>query len=502
VAAQIRTKGVLVNTTATRSGVSWRHCNLPQPPPYTLRNVIRVIGPGAILLGLSLGSGDWVLGPVVTARWGTRFLWICTVSVLLQALLNTEMARYTLATGESIFAGFMRGAPGPRFWGSAYALLHSAQVGWPGWALAAAAALVAAFLGRPLRAEDGAIIVALGYLIFLGAVFVTFLGPRVRRTVELCEWLVMGLALLFLTALALSIVRWTTWLSVLVGFLPPVLGEPALPSDMDWWLLVAFAAYSGGGGTINASLTHWLRDKGFGMAGTVEGRAVVVGGEIVRFARDGMTFAPTEMNLAKWHQWWRYLRTDFWFLWAAGCIAGMTLPVLVTAQLVGPGETWTGFTAAIGLAQGLGRAHGLVLWTGALLTGFGILAATQVGIVAGYARSVTDILWTARARSRPAGAAGEAGRVYWLSLAGFTLAGCLAMTLADPLTLIVISANVAAFNFVVLSLHTLWVNRTLLPRALRPALWRELAALACAIFFAALLGRAALSSSILAGLLG
>ena len=45
---------------------------------------------------------------LATARWGPEILWICTVSVLLQALLNTEMARYTLATGEPIFAGFMR----------------------------------------------------------------------------------------------------------------------------------------------------------------------------------------------------------------------------------------------------------------------------------------------------------------------------------------------------------------------------------------------------------
>src|SRR5207244_3038964 len=106
------------------------------------------------------------------------------------------------------------------------------------------------------------------------------------------------------------------------------------------------------------------------------------------------------MNLAKWRQWWRYLRTDFWYLWAAGCVAGMALPVLVTAQLVAPGETWIDFAAAVGLAQVLGKSYGLVLWTGALLIGFGVLAATQVGIVAGYARSVTDILWTASARSR------------------------------------------------------------------------------------------------------
>src|SRR6266851_2824097 len=112
-----------------RRSPEWRQSDLPQPPPYTFGNVVRVIGPGAILLGLSLGSGDWILGPAATARWCPGILWICTISVLLQALLNTEMARYTLATGESIFAGFMRVAPGPRVWGPVYALLHLGRVG-------------------------------------------------------------------------------------------------------------------------------------------------------------------------------------------------------------------------------------------------------------------------------------------------------------------------------------------------------------------------------------
>jgi hypothetical protein len=49
---------------------------------------VRVIGPGGLLLGLSLGSGDWLLGPAITARHGPSILWICAVSVILQALLN------------------------------------------------------------------------------------------------------------------------------------------------------------------------------------------------------------------------------------------------------------------------------------------------------------------------------------------------------------------------------------------------------------------------------
>jgi len=484
-----------------RSAPAWRQSDLPQPPPYTLRNVVRIIGPGAIVLGLSLGSGDWILGPAATARWGPGILWLCTASVLLQALLNVEMARYTLATGESIFSGFMRVAPGPRVWGPTYALLHLAQVGWPGWALAASVTLTAAFLGRLPRAEDRPVIVALGYAIFLGAVAVTLLGARARRTVEWVEWIVIAWTIGFLAVLGLLLVPWGTWQAVAVGFVSPTL-PPEWDGSIDRVLLVAFAAYSGGGGTINAALTQWLRDKGFGMAGTIESRPVVLGGERIRFARDGMMFAPTEANLGKWRQWWRYLRTDFWYLWTAGCLAGMAFPALLAAHFAGAGEVWTGLTAPAWLAQAVGWRYGFGVWTLILLTGFAILALTQVGIVEGFARSVTDILWTARARSRAPGTDARAGGLYHVVVLCFTAAGGGAMMLADPLRLILIGANVAALNFVVLSLHTVWINRALLPRELRPSLWRELGVLACGAFFAVLLARVVLDPARLAALLG
>jgi hypothetical protein len=483
-----------------RQATKWRQSDLPQPPPYTFRNVVRIIGPGAIIVGLSLGSGDWILGPAATATWGPGILWICTLSVVLQGLLNTEMARYTLATGESIFAGFMRVAPGPRAWGPVYALLHLGQVGWPGWALAAASTLTTAFLGRMPRDEDRAVIVGLGYAIFLGAVAVTLLGARARRTIEWAEWLVMAWTLGFLAVLGLLLVPWSVWQAVAVGFVWPTLPAERVAS-VDWLLLVAFAAYSGGGGTINAALTQWLRDKGFGMAGTIESRPLVVGGERVRFARDGKRFEPTEANLGKWRQWWRYLRTDFWYLWTAGCLAGMVFPALLAAHLAGPGEIWTRLTAPSWLAQAMGWRYGFVVWTLVLLTGFAILALTQVGIVEGFARSATDILWTARARRRAPGAEGSARGLYYAVLLTFTVAGCAAMTLADPFRLILIGANVAALNFVVLSLHTIWVNRALLPRELRPSLWRELGVLACGAFFAALLAKVLRDPERISGLL-
>jgi hypothetical protein len=271
------------------------------------------------------------------------------------------------------------------------------------------------------------------------------------------------------------------------GFVGPFLGQPALPRDVDWLLLAAFAAYSGAGGVINATLTQGLREKGFGMAGTIGLTPTAIGGEKIRLPREGAIFPTTEPNLAKWREWWYYLRIDLWFLWTPGCLIGMALPVLLAVAFVPPGTDMAGPGTATVLAQALGRHHGMLVWILTLSTGLWILASTQLGVTSGFARSVTDILWTGGVRPREAAGAGT---LYYSALGVFALTGCLVMPLAEPLSLILIGANLAALNFVILAFHTLWVNRRLLPRELRPSLWREAAVAVCGLFFGALVAQA------------
>src|SRR5688500_19039406 len=60
-----------------------------------------VVGPSLIALGLSIGSGEWILAPLAigTEGWvGIGF--VALISILLQALYNTEVGRYVLASGE------------------------------------------------------------------------------------------------------------------------------------------------------------------------------------------------------------------------------------------------------------------------------------------------------------------------------------------------------------------------------------------------------------------
>jgi hypothetical protein len=459
----------------------WRRSDLPHPPAFTLGNAVRVIGPGTLLLGVSLGAGDWLLGPAVTVTYGAALLWLCTISVILQAVLNTEMARYTLATGEPIFTGFMRTPPGARFWGWSYALLHLVQVAWPGWALAAGSALAALCLGRMPRAEDHAVVLTLGYLVFLGSIGIVLLSERVQRRVERAELIMMGWTVAFLLTVALMLVPWSTWTRIAGGFVSPLLGAAAFPADADWLLLAAFAAYSGPGGIINATLTHWLRDKGFGMAGALGSVAVVIGRQRILLAREGALFEPTAANLAKWREWWRYLRTDLCWLWMAGCLVGMGLPALLALEFLPRSAPMRGDAAGAVLAGALGEQYA-VLWVPALVTAFWILFSTQLGIAAGFVRSVTDVVWTSGAGDGRR----RAALIYYGALVVFTAAGLFAFTLAEPLALILIGANLAAVNFAVLAFHTLWVNRTLLPRELRPPLWRQAALLVCGCFFAGL----------------
>jgi Mn2+/Fe2+ NRAMP family transporter len=97
--------------------------DLPAPPPFMRSNILAIIGPGTIALSMSIGSGEWLMGPAVASQYGTALLWITTVAVFFQVIFNQECARYVMYTGETAYAGFMRLSPGPTFWAVAYIII-------------------------------------------------------------------------------------------------------------------------------------------------------------------------------------------------------------------------------------------------------------------------------------------------------------------------------------------------------------------------------------------
>jgi hypothetical protein len=460
----------------------WGEAELPEPPPFTARNAFRTVGPGVIGLGVAIGSGEWLLGPSVIVSHGPELLWITTSAVLLQVVLNLEMGRYTLYTGEPILTGFMRTRPGAAFWGWTYGALSFLQYGWPGWALASATATAALLLGRVPGEGDAGLVVTLGYATFAACFLIVLLSKKIERSLERAMWAMLCWIFAYLLVVDVSSVSAANWGRTLQGF--TTVGR--IPEGVDWAILGAFAAYSGLGGIGNAFLTNWMRDKGMGMGSTV---GFITGAFAVKLelAPHGNVFDVNEQSLGTWRRWWKYLNVDQWGVFACGSILGMLLTALLTVQFVPAGASISGWGVASIQASAIADQLGPLFWYLTVICGFWILFSTQLGVVDGLPRGITDMLWSAAPAVRR-WRGGDVRLVYFTVLIAFAVWGCIALNLAQPLTLIVIGANIGAVNFVIESIHTLVVNRTLLPKPLRPPLWREALLVLCALFYGAFVG--------------
>jgi Mn2+/Fe2+ NRAMP family transporter len=145
-----------------------------------------------IVLGAAVGSGEFLLGPAAFVRYGLALLWVTVVATFLQTLFNTEVMRYTLATGEPIFTGFMRTRPSSTMWAWFYVVLYFLQFGWPAFAATAAGAIFFLFTGRLPAATDSATIYYTGIGTFVGCAAILLVGRRIERTLEILNWILVG----------------------------------------------------------------------------------------------------------------------------------------------------------------------------------------------------------------------------------------------------------------------------------------------------------------------
>jgi len=104
----------------------------------------QMAGPGAILVGLSIGAGEIIVWPLVVAEYGASMIWAAVLGVFLQMWINFEVGRWTIATGETVYTGFAR------VWrGFAPLFILITLFSWiaPGWGRASGLALKALLVG-------------------------------------------------------------------------------------------------------------------------------------------------------------------------------------------------------------------------------------------------------------------------------------------------------------------------------------------------------------------
>ena len=112
----------MASKTSLQIGVSRPELPLDDlPTPEEVFNVAKfdwrtvmkyVLGPSMIALGASIGSGEWLLGPLAFGKYGFMGLgWLITIAAILQTFYNMEVARFTMATGEVPSVAFSRTPP-------------------------------------------------------------------------------------------------------------------------------------------------------------------------------------------------------------------------------------------------------------------------------------------------------------------------------------------------------------------------------------------------------
>ncbi|MBI2301672.1 MAG: Nramp family divalent metal transporter, partial [Armatimonadetes bacterium] len=352
-------------------------------PPKEL-SFWKLAGPGAVLVGLSIGAGEIVVWPRLVAQHGEGIVWAAVLGVFIQLWINLEVGRWTVCTGESVFTGFRR------LWlGTAPLFILFTILGWlaPGWARVSGSSLKALLVGPDGWGSDP----AWTGITFALVVLVLF-GPKmVYQSVEKVIEVLVVIVVVGLICVAVAVGTGDSWRALGTG----LLSVGYVPAGLDVKKLFIAVVFAGAGGTANLFYTFYLRDKQIGMGARMPMLQNPLRGRSEAMPAAGFRFTETAENVARFRDWFRYVCQDQWlfffFLNALTILLFIfgSLAVLYPQHIV-PAEGRLIWDEAAVLGQVWGRFGTTVF----LLVGFATLFSTQLALVDGVARSLSDIVYT------------------------------------------------------------------------------------------------------------
>ena len=302
------------------------------------------------------------------------------------------------------------------------------------------------------------------------------------------------------------------------NILSDVLSGKGFP-DIDWALIAslsALVAISGSGGLSNTPISNYTRDEGWGMGHHVGAIPSVVGGLEISLSHQGSVFNPDAPGaMPRWRRWFKHVMRDQLVIWMPACFIGLALPSMLSVEFLDRGVTvpdkWVAATmTADGVASAVAgieipdnisdlsdaersdletkvedaRQEGLgkTFWFLTIFCGFLVLAPSMSTSADGIIRRWVDVFWTTsdKLRSMPPE---EIRMVYFKVLACYALFGFVMLGFFKPDTLLKIATTIYNYALGISCLHTVCVNRSLLPKKLQPrkAVW--LALLFFGVFF-------------------
>ncbi len=477
----------------------WDAGDLPEPPVFHLRNWTSMLGPGLVMGAAAIGGGEWLTGPLITARFGGGLFWLATLSILGQTIYNVEISRYTLYSGEPIFTGKFRMLPGPMFWVGLYLLLDFGSF-MPYLAKSASIPLLTLYYGEvPNLKEIPVEYNTVSCLLFAALLIPLLVGGKVYNSMKAVMTFKLVFVLTFLTLIAVFFSSPAVWENLITGFVKfgnvPIVplepggdnldnvflalweGRPLPTIDMTVISLVmAMAAIAGNGGLTNTPISSYTRDQGWGMGRHVGAIPSVVGGHAIELSHVGMVFPVNSQTLPRWFGWVRHVMREQWCVWMPACFIGLALPSMLSRVFLPPNtiladpNTAAAMTALnVGQAMGeqFGSSMSPLFWFLTLFCGLLVLGTSCAATADGVLRRWIDVFWTGLPMLRK-WEARHIGRLYFGTLIAYATIGLLMLMFVDGTQLLTISTMIYNYALGFSCFHVLSVNLTLLPKELRP----------------------------------
>lgn len=441
--------------------------NLPQPP-----SLWRTIGPSFILLGLALGSGELILWPYLAANWGLGLLWGGLLGITLQFVLNTEVMRYSLTWGESVFVGFRRLNPLIPLW-----YIISTFIPWslPGFSSASSSILITLF---PWLSEW---MVTLFLLLLTGVLLSA--GRTLYRTMEVFQKSIILLGLPFMIMLTLWLANGQDWLELTWGLVGRGDDYWFFPEGVALASFVGAFAYSGAGGNLNLAQSYYIKEKGFGMGKYMTKITSLLSGEVKAGKLEGETFPQTAANKKLWYRWWHLVLAEhflvFWFL---GFVTICFLAVLAKATVFGQAAE-QGLAFLYAESSVIGAQTKPIFGIFFLLVAAVTLFSTQVGVLESSSRIISENILLLITRS---GSKVNASLWFYLALWGQIIFGAVIYFagVTEPRFLLTLGAVLNAAAMMMSFVFLFWLNKVRLHKEFQPGLIRRVAMAVAVAFFA------------------
>lgn len=444
---------------------------LPAVPYRDLPDAVplwKIIGASAIITATAMGSGEFILWPLIVSQVGFTIFWAAILGFFFQYVLNMEIERYALVTGETAVTGFARLW---RHWGLIFILFAIVPNFWPGWATGSATTITFwTGLGQ------GAVVpITIIMLVSIGIALSA--SPVVYQTVEKVQGAAIVLIVAFVVTAVVVATNTGAWGELARGSTVEF-GQniPAAVGVIGAATLAGAVAFAGAGGANNLVQANWIRDKEMGMGAYIPNIVSPITGEEEATPGTGYMTRPTEENVERFRAWWRIANTEqFVTFFVIGLATTMVLCTLTFATVgVDPGREVGDFQFIQQEGQALAQQVAPWFGTAFYIAGTIILFSTNLGILDYVSRLVSDAL---KADYMEENEFWTMSKLYFVVLWAMILTGSMILLsgLDAPTTLLIISSSLSAVVMVFYNVLLIVINRRFMPGPFRLGGWRLIA---------------------------